>query len=338
MQMLFKKHLYSIAISLAQSQNCDPTYITEIYQMFGDHLYGKGDHDGAIDQYIETIKSVEPSYVIRKFLDAQRIHNLTRYLQALHERGEANSDHTTLLLNCYTKLKDVSKLDEFIKKKDYEFDISTAIRVCRQAQYYEHALYLAEKHKITDLRLQIVLEDTQDFRSALKIIAALDFFEAEQNLKVHGKRLISKLPQETTELLMKLCTDYKPESEEKQDEVTPTDVGLPQKKMKANPSEFIHIFVGKPRRLKQFLEHVVKKSNHSSSVVYNTLLELYFRESIEELDKDDDDFSAAFDEKDNEIHQEENVYTENNDFAQEQTRHTTTLITHWYLQKCIGLK
>ena len=34
--------------------------------------------------------------------------------QALHEQNLANTDHTTLLLNCYTKLKDVSKLDEFI--------------------------------------------------------------------------------------------------------------------------------------------------------------------------------------------------------------------------------
>ena len=49
-----------------------------------------------------------------QFLDAQRIHNLTAYLQALHKQSLANEDHTTLLLNCYTKLKDNSKLDEFI--------------------------------------------------------------------------------------------------------------------------------------------------------------------------------------------------------------------------------
>ena len=35
-------------------------------------------------------------------------------LQALHERGEANADHTTLLLNCYTKLKDIDQLDKFV--------------------------------------------------------------------------------------------------------------------------------------------------------------------------------------------------------------------------------
>ena len=34
--------------------------------------------------------------------------------QALHEKGEANADHTTLLLNCYTKLKAIDQLDRFI--------------------------------------------------------------------------------------------------------------------------------------------------------------------------------------------------------------------------------
>ena len=53
-------------------------------------------------------------FVCVQFLDAQRIHNLTAYLQALHKAQLATEDHTTLLLNCYTKLKDVSKLDEFI--------------------------------------------------------------------------------------------------------------------------------------------------------------------------------------------------------------------------------
>lgn len=66
-----------------------------------------------------TIGKLEPSYVIRKFLDAQRIHNLTAYLQALHRQSLANADHTTLLLNCYTKLKDSSKLEEFIKVQHF---------------------------------------------------------------------------------------------------------------------------------------------------------------------------------------------------------------------------
>ena len=62
------------------------------------------------------LKGVYPAvtFLFFKFLDAQRIHNLTKYLQALHRAQMATEEHTTLLLNCYTKLKDDSKINEFI--------------------------------------------------------------------------------------------------------------------------------------------------------------------------------------------------------------------------------
>ena len=91
-------------------------FFTLFFRQYGDHLYNKGDNATAIDNYIKTIGHLEPSYVIKRFLDAHKINFLTAYLQALHKQGLANEDHTTLLLNCYTKLKDQNKLDEFIFK------------------------------------------------------------------------------------------------------------------------------------------------------------------------------------------------------------------------------
>ena len=41
-------------------------WLPDIFTQYGDHLYSKGDHDGAIDQYIKTIGKLEASYVIRK--------------------------------------------------------------------------------------------------------------------------------------------------------------------------------------------------------------------------------------------------------------------------------
>jgi hypothetical protein len=38
--------------------------------------------------------------------------------QALHAKRCATPDHTTLLLNCYTKLKDVDKLNDFIRTEN----------------------------------------------------------------------------------------------------------------------------------------------------------------------------------------------------------------------------
>jgi hypothetical protein len=51
-------------------------------------------------------------------------------------QGRAGADHTTLLLNCYTKLKDVAKLDAFLRgsgategASSLPFDVETAVKV-----------------------------------------------------------------------------------------------------------------------------------------------------------------------------------------------------------------
>ncbi|GAB5588557.1 Vacuolar protein sorting-associated protein 11 [Umbelopsis nana] len=211
LEILFKQNLYVLAINLAHMQKYDDASIVEIFKKYGDHLYVKGDYDGAMEQYLRTIGKLEPSYVIRKFLDAQRIFNLTSYLQELHSRGLANADHTTLLLNCYTKLKDVSRLDEFIKNDaDLTFDLETAITVCRQAGYFEHAVYLAERFEEHDLYLNIMLLDMHNYQSALAYIAKLGPHEADRNLQKYAKVLLKHLPQHTTRLLIRLCTGTLP--------------------------------------------------------------------------------------------------------------------------------
>ncbi len=62
----------------------DDKVVADIQARYAGHLYNKHDHDGAMQQYLATIGHLEPSFVIRKFLDAQRIHNLTSYLEQLH--------------------------------------------------------------------------------------------------------------------------------------------------------------------------------------------------------------------------------------------------------------
>ena len=103
-----------IFLRVAKSQQYDIEGLVEIFKLYGDHLYTKGNHSGAMEQYLKTIGRLEPSYVIKKFLDAQRIHQLTAYLQELHKQGLASEDHTTLLLNCYTKLRDTERLNQFL--------------------------------------------------------------------------------------------------------------------------------------------------------------------------------------------------------------------------------
>ncbi|XP_064459798.1 vacuolar protein sorting-associated protein 11 homolog isoform X2 [Ornithodoros turicata] len=265
LELLFKKNQYAMAISLAKSQQYDEDGLVDIFRQYGDHLSSKGDHEAAVQQYIMTIGKLEASYVIRKFLDAQRIHNLTEYLQALHKKGLATEDHTTLLLNCYTKLQDDEKLSHFVMAKDTYFDVEIAIKVCRQAGYYDQALYLAEKHNCHDLYLRIKLENCHDYLTAINYIARLPFTQAESYMKKYGKTLLTYVPEQTTDLLKNLCYDYRPSND-------PLPV-----EQRSHPEDFIHIFVSNSEKLLEFLQHMVEVQPQSSTLVYNTLLELHLQ-------------------------------------------------------------
>lgn len=175
LEMLYQRNLYPFALSLAQTAGLDAQQQNAIFRRYGDHLYQKGEYDQAMAQYIKAIDNTEPSQVIRKFLDTQRIHNLIEYLEQLHEHGKATSDHTTLLLNCYAKLKDIEKLEKFIKQPgDLKFDLDTAITMCRQGGYFEQAAYLAKKHGENDMVVDILIEDLKNYTEALNFIWHLD--------------------------------------------------------------------------------------------------------------------------------------------------------------------
>ncbi|KAF5378286.1 hypothetical protein D9615_008715 [Tricholomella constricta] len=219
LDLLYRKSLFSLALSLAKTQQLDDSSVADIHRRYGDHLYAKGDYDNAMQQFVQTIGHLQPSYVIRKFLDAQRIHNLVTYLQELHSLGLANSDHTTLLLNTYTKLKDVTRLDSFIKTEakrnandtdELPFDLETAIRVCRQAGYFEHASYLAKKYGRHEDYLRIQIEDAGNYKDALIYLRKLGPDAAETNLARYGRAMLESLPEETTKLLIDLCTSSGP--------------------------------------------------------------------------------------------------------------------------------
>ena len=70
----------------------------------------------------------------------------------------------------------------FYQDRDVGFDVETAIRVCRQAGYYQHALYLADKHAQHEWYLKIQLEDIKDYQKALHYIGKLQFHQVRHRL------------------------------------------------------------------------------------------------------------------------------------------------------------
>jgi tetratricopeptide (TPR) repeat protein len=218
-----------LAINLAQKAGLDASQQNVILRRFGDYLYSKQDYDTAMQQYLKAIDNTEPSQVIRKvccfsaptsasaqtvfnantyqFLDTQRIHNLIEYLEELHDHHKATSDHTTLLLNCYAKLKDVEKLEEFIKSPgDLKFDLDTAISMCRQGGYYDQAAYLARKHGEHELVVDVLIEDSKRFAEALAYIWRLEPEVAYFNLMKYATVLLQHVSKDTTQVFIDYYT------------------------------------------------------------------------------------------------------------------------------------
>lgn len=256
--------------------------VGDIYRRYGDHLYNRRDFEGAITQFVKTVGIVLPSYVIRKFLDAQRLAYLAIYLQALHDTGNANADHTTLLLNCYTKLQDTAALDRFVrtpvvgadaaaKRNALPFDLETAISVCRRGGFFKHAAYLAETYQHHEEYLSIKLRDEHNAAAAIAYLGALPLAEAELYVQKYTGILLDGDLEGATDLLIRLYTNKEPASVNSNGSVS---MEYP------SPAPLFPHFVRHPKAFCRFLEAVaaVRRTEVPSpedTIINDTLIELY---------------------------------------------------------------
>jgi vacuolar protein sorting-associated protein 11 len=226
LEVLYQKNLYNLAMSvvlqppsslhnigktrnmqelvdqaLSNKEDASWSTLMDICKRYGDDLYSKQDFDGSMKQYIRTIGYLEPSFVIRKFLDAQRIHNLTSYLKALHDKQVANGDHTTLLLNCYTKLNDLDHLNEFIDISD-AFDVETALIVCRSSGYHQQALRIASKFDQHDWFVKLLVEDLQQFDEAISYFQHIPEDLLKAILGKYGYILVTERPEKMIKVFL----------------------------------------------------------------------------------------------------------------------------------------
>ena len=359
LDLLFKMNYYQHAILLAKTASYSEGEMNKMYLMYGDHKYKKCDWEGSIQQYCHTIGFTEPSYIIRKFLDAQRISYLTIYLERLHSVDDglhASKEHTTLLLNCYTKLKKIHKLHWFVREfraGRLTFDIETAVNVLRNAGYSKYALELvighthpkrhewfletqlsfgtllppsspsslhlslsssqlehkenqgkvtteeaeqggvagdssrpdylnsASEQKYSLLRRSFVSpllgfeENTPDLvvkqtTEALAYLGGLPPQDIEYLLQKYGKELLERLPEHSSGLIMKLCTDY--DKEVRSDEIVEKSVlGMSSNNRKItrqeeirDPANFVTLFVDRQSYLQLFLHKMFEENMRRS--------------------------------------------------------------------------
>ena len=234
-------------------------------------------------QYCKTIGVLEPSYVIRKYLDSSRIVNLAHYLQQLLIRKLGNEDHTTLLINCFAKLKDDAALSRLTSQAP-EFDVDTAITVLRRARFYDHAGRIAAAHSRCDSYFQIQMHDRKDFA------AALDFLkekvpEADRlaALIKYGRLLVVNDRKGTTELAKEVtCRFLRDPGFFTMTSLTDSCVLDP---MMASSSfadfvieDLLNIFVHDNDAMAELIDHVItREPTRTPPGFYATILDLLMR-------------------------------------------------------------
>ncbi len=104
-------------------------------------------------------------------------------------------------------------------------------------------------------------------------------------MRRYGKRLMSAYPDQTAKMLTALCSDWVPTGITKslckiytQYSIVTLVLTTAQQVERADPADFIGIFVNNKQQLMRFLEHQIKVHVKLRDVVYNTLLELYLNE------------------------------------------------------------
>ncbi|EPY32252.1 hypothetical protein STCU_02904 [Strigomonas culicis] len=312
LDLLFVKECYGVAKAIARGlPNAEPTLLLHIQKVYGDFLYSKGKFAEAMDEYVDTIGFLEPSYVIRKYLHGQHMGLLTLYLEELHRKRDAKScstiNHTTLLLSTYIKQKEEDKLMHFIHRDDVRFDPTNVIAVCRQGGYFAAALYVADRYAQVRDYVRIVLRDLHDAPRALAAVRRLRVDEAEDACRALGRELLRAEPRLTTELLVDLCVHWKGPKRRMAAEGAPDAPQPPPDR--ASVTSFVHMFVHSPRCLFHFLRAVVASGaldvdeaeptslepaeRAQARSVFNALFELYITKELkmdiarEETDEDD---------------------------------------------------
>ena len=87
----------------------------------------------AAEKYVETLGKLEPSYVLHKLMDAQRLPPLTFYLEALvsynskHGIVTGATEHRSLLITCYAKEKDENNLKRLLE--DYKVTFYSSFNI-----------------------------------------------------------------------------------------------------------------------------------------------------------------------------------------------------------------
>jgi hypothetical protein len=259
--LLVQKNLYSAAIFVAYA---DPSYETEditlLYRRHAEYLYRKGEYSSAIEQYKNTIGSLEPSHVIFRYLDAPKIPLLVKYLEELRSQDLTTPVHNELLRTCYLKLNDTESAEAIAAFSSRSMDSESLSTMVAKSP-----------------------------KDALATICSFDAPEAAESLAVYGATLARLLPRETAGLVVSLCLGtFSPRALAESSQATMMSIA---KKMLEQPIDdreracdlypvhvFTSAFLENPKILRLILTHCNRSKCYLSPSLRRTLLELTLAE------------------------------------------------------------
>ena len=192
LENLFTRNLFDVAISICQHHGLGAAGLSDVYKRWADFLYFKGEHNQAAEKYTRTIGYLEPSYVIHKLLDAQRIESLQLYLEQLQEEGHSRSEHRNLLISCYAKCKEGEKLRLMLDDENGvgAEGIATAIDALLRAEYTDLAFAFAEKFAQHEQAVKILTDHTREPARALKYLTKLSLATQLNHVRKFGRELL----------------------------------------------------------------------------------------------------------------------------------------------------
>ena len=196
--LLCKNLRFEMALKMAKQLQLGPQVEANIHALYGDYLFTQHNFDAAIEHYIMTIGYTEPSHVIAKFVEPHHAENLAHYLVKL-PRQLVTKQHTTLLFNCYTKVRATGQLDKIVndfiqaaaRDEEPSFDVETAVDVLKRNGYKKQAMDLAKAYKQYSLYLQLLSdEEPPDYPEMLNYLK-----------QIPSEQLLPKLIQYGTEMM-----------------------------------------------------------------------------------------------------------------------------------------
>ncbi|KAF7456576.1 vacuolar protein sorting-associated protein 11 isoform X1 [Cryptosporidium felis] len=232
-QVLMSKNLFEWALILAKNENVSASIYSQIQRTYGDWLCNvRKDYLAALSCYLKCLDSFsgDTSHVIHNFLQADRLDEAITYLKEcvlLARRNEGKrfidlstcedsrfpvgKDHISLLYRLFAQLDRSDDLLEFLQDRNTNeeidnFEIDTAIEMCRSYNKFEMAGKIAEIFQFHDKYIQVQLEDRKSPNEALEYLEDINLDEPQKLSLIlkYGPTLINKIQKQTTKFIKTL--------------------------------------------------------------------------------------------------------------------------------------